>query len=75
MYDESGLNGISGAINKFGAAITGRQAPVGPDIVSRLDTDATPPPEQAPIVLGNVGFAFEKPDPAPPITDLGDVYP
>lgn len=75
VYDEGGLNGISGAINKFGAAITGRQAPVGPDIVSRLDTDATPPPEQAPIVLGNVGFAFEKPDPEPPITDLGDVYP
>ena len=30
VYETGGLNGISNAINKFGASVTGRRAPVGP---------------------------------------------
>lgn len=41
-YDTGGLNGISNAINKFGAAITGRQAPVGPTIADATNTPIYP---------------------------------
>jgi hypothetical protein len=60
VYDEGGLNGVSGAINKFGASLTGRQAPVGPPITSNLKSDIYPTLDQ-PTSIGN--------------GDLGDVYP
>ena len=58
VYEEGGLNGISGAINKFGASITGRQAPVGPPIADLTGTRALPKPEETPIVLGNLGDVY-----------------
>jgi hypothetical protein len=56
VYD-GGLNGISNAINQFGAAVTGRQAPVGPPTTSLLNTDTLPPPEIAPNV-SNIGDVY-----------------
>jgi len=60
VYDEGGLNGVAGAINKFGASLTGRQAPVGPPLTSNLKSDIYPT-LNPPASIGN--------------GDLGDVYP
>jgi hypothetical protein len=60
VYDEGGLNGVAGAINKFGASLTGRQAPVGPPLTSNLKSDIYPT-LNPPASISN--------------GDLGDVYP
>lgn len=58
-YSEGGLNGITNAINKFGAAVTNRQAPVGPSFADLTKSKLYPNPT-APATVRN--------------GDLGDVY-
>jgi hypothetical protein len=58
-YDGGGLNGISNAINQFGASITGRKAPVGPSFADLTKSKIYESQGKPPIVRNG---------------DLGDVY-
>lgn len=77
VYDPLSLNGISGAINQFGAALTGRVSPVGPSPApltgSRTYPDPVPPRTVKSDALGDI-----YPEPGRPTRivggDLPDIY-
>ena len=59
VYETGGLNGISNAINGFGASITGRRAPVGPNFADLTKSKVYETPGQPKTIRSG---------------DIGDIY-
>ena len=77
VYNPLSLNGISGAINQFGAALTGRIPPVGPTSAPLTGTKIYPDPQKPGRIGGDeIGDMYPEPPRPTKITrdDLPDIY-